>query len=523
MRATISKKIAGIAGLGLVLLAGVTTSNLLAARSQQQSLQRLEQATTVVAEATLIDMYHDGIRAAVLDLSLARTSMSSPEVIATKAQDVTDAADAMLGSLDTVISQHFDPEVDTAGDAVRPQVIAYTNLASGFAEAALAHEFVPGFMVEFEQQFETLEASFLRSARQSSRGRGEVERADAISRRSLAISLVSFAVAALVLEAASVVLGRRIVGPLKTMMAVVGRLAVGDLSGRVGLAPNDEIGEMGVALDEALEQLGSTLHVVGEHASTLAGTSVEPPRSPSNSQAPPPRPRIKLDSCRRAPARCRRASPRAASGAGEMATSIQSISQTAQHAVGVATSAAAMARTTNETVAQLGASSAEIGSVVATITSIAEQTNLLALNATIEAARAGEAGKGFAVVAQEVKELSRATADATADIAGRITAIQTDAEAAVEAINQITEIIAQISETQATIAAAVEEQTATTDQMSRSITDASLGSSEIATNIDSMARTAEEVSASVEQTRLTADQLSALAGELRSLVGGFQR
>ncbi|MEZ5257417.1 MAG: methyl-accepting chemotaxis protein [Ilumatobacteraceae bacterium] len=206
-----------------------------------------------------------------------------------------------------------------------------------------------------------------------------------------------------------------------------------------------------------------------------------------------------------------------------MATSIQSISQTAQHAVGVATSAAAMARTTNETVAQLGASSAEIGSVVATITSIAEQTNLLALNATIEAARAGEAGKGFAVVAQEVKELSRATADATADIAGRITAIQTDAEAAVEAINQITEIIAQISETQATIAAAVEEQTATTDQMSRSITDASLGSSEIATNIDSMARTAEEVSASVEQTRLTADQLSALAGELRSLVGGFQR
>ncbi|MEZ5257416.1 MAG: hypothetical protein R2705_11150 [Ilumatobacteraceae bacterium] len=185
MRATISKKIAGIAGLGLVLLAGVTTSNLLAARSQQQSLQRLEQATTVVAEATLIDMYHDGIRAAVLDLSLARTSMSSPEVIATKAQDVTDAADAMLGSLDTVISQHFDPEVDTAGDAVRPQVIAYTNLASGFAEGRARPRVRPGLHGR-------IRGSSSRRWRRASCGQrgsrvrdaAEVERADAISRRS---------------------------------------------------------------------------------------------------------------------------------------------------------------------------------------------------------------------------------------------------------------------------------------------------------------------------------------------------
>jgi len=96
----------------------------------------------------------------------------------------------------------------------------------------------------------------------------------------------------------------------------------------------------------------------------------------------------------------------------------------------------------------------------------------------------GEAGKGFAVVAQEVKELSRATANATADIAARITAIQTDAEAAVAAISQITDIIGQISETQATIAAAVEEQTATTNEMGRSIGEASSGSIEIAQNID---------------------------------------
>ena len=74
----------------------------------------------------------------------------------------------------------------------------------------------------------------------------------------------------------------------------------------------------------------------------------------------------------------------------------------------------------------------KIGNVVSLIQDIAEQTNLLALNATIEAARAGEAGKGFAVVANEVKELAKQTAQATGEIAEKVSAIQDDARAAAE-------------------------------------------------------------------------------------------
>ncbi|WP_272917481.1 methyl-accepting chemotaxis protein, partial [Nocardioides flavescens] len=170
----------------------------------------------------------------------------------------------------------------------------------------------------------------------------------------------------------------------------------------------------------------------------------------------------------------------------------------------------------------LGTSSQEIGNVVKVITSIAEQTNLLALNATIEAARAGEAGKGFAVVANEVKELAQETAQATKDIAARVEAIQGDTTGAVDAIGEISTIITSINDYQLTIASAVEEQTATTNEMSRNVAEASTSSGEIAANISGVSGAATTTTEALAQTQDTVDELRRTSVELTAAVGAFR-
>ena len=164
-----------------------------------------------------------------------------------------------------------------------------------------------------------------------------------------------------------------------------------------------------------------------------------------------------------------------ATAADEMGASIKEIARNTAEASRVATAAVQSADATNLTISKLGQSSAEIGQVIKVITSIAQQTNLLALNATIEAARAGEAGKGFAVVANEVKELAKETARATEDISQKIESIQADTGGAVTAIAEIGSVIGRISDIQKNVASAVEEQSLTTNEITRNLAEAARG------------------------------------------------
>jgi len=206
----------------------------------------------------------------------------------------------------------------------------------------------------------------------------------------------------------------------------------------------------------------------------------------------------------------------------EMSASIREIAKNASEAARVATGAVRVADTTNTVVGKLGESSADIGKVIKVITGIAQQTNLLALNATIEAARAGEAGKGFAVVANEVKELAKETAKATEDISQKIETIQVDTRQAVGAIGQIGQIISQINDLQNAIASAVEEQTATTNEISRNVADAARGSAEIAQNVVNVARAAQSTTAGSSDTSRAATELARMATELQRLVAEFK-
>ena len=201
----------------------------------------------------------------------------------------------------------------------------------------------------------------------------------------------------------------------------------------------------------------------------------------------------------------------------EMMASIREISKSATEAARVAKAAVGIAETTNQTIHQLGASSAEIGKVIKVITSIAQQTNLLALNATIEAARAGEAGKGFAVVANVVKELAKETARATEEIGQKIEAIQTDTQAAVRAIGEVSQIITQVNDISNVIASAVEEQTATTTEIGRNVTEAAMGTNEIASSIAQVAASARLTTSGAADTQTSSRSLSEMAAKLQLL------
>jgi methyl-accepting chemotaxis protein len=206
----------------------------------------------------------------------------------------------------------------------------------------------------------------------------------------------------------------------------------------------------------------------------------------------------------------------------QMQASIDEIARSTTEASRVAETAMQTVAQTNQRVQTLGASSVEIGKVIEVITSIAEQTNLLALNATIEAARAGDAGKGFAVVANEVKELAKQTAQATEEISARIVAIQEDTNGAVDAIGEISTVMSQISDIQSTIASAIEEQSATTAEISTNIVNAAAGVNDIAGSIDAVASAARDTLGEVSSTAAAAEEMNEIAAGFQNEVDGAE-
>jgi methyl-accepting chemotaxis protein len=306
------------------------------------------------------------------------------------------------------------------------------------------------------------------------------------------------------------------------LLQTVSAAAQGDLTHTVSVKGSDAIGQVGVGLQNLLDAFKGSIQAFASAGDQLSSASGQMSLVSADMSAVAEETAAQSATVGAAAEEVSRNLQTVAAGAEEMSASINEIAGNAVEAAKVASDAVKIAGATNQTILKLGESSAEIGEVIKLITSIAQQTNLLALNATIEAARAGESGKGFAVVANEVKELAKATTEAAENISQKIEAIQTDTRGAVEAIGQITSVIAHVNEIANLIANSVEEQTATTNEISHNVAEAAAGGSEIARNIAGVATAAQATAKGAAESQSAALELSTMADGLKQLIARFQ-
>jgi methyl-accepting chemotaxis protein len=351
-----------------------------------------------------------------------------------------------------------------------------------------------------------------------------VKAAEADSARASTVMVGAGGVAVLLGVLLSWLLIRSITRPLAALNARLAEIADGDgdLTQRIADASRDEVGQAAGGFNRFADRMQGLVAEVAASARRVADSAEELSAVSAELAGGAEETSAQAGAVSASAEDVSGIVTTMAAAAEEMGASISEIAHSTSRATQIVESGVRAADDANATVARLGVSSDEIQSVVKLITVIAKQTNLLALNATIEAARAGEAGRGFAVVAGEVKALALETATATDDIFRKVEAIRLGSGEAVAAIGRIGEVVAEINDTQLTIASAIEEQTATTNEMSRNVMETAAGASEIAANIGGVAQTAEQVSRGAQTTRSTATDLAAASADLRRLVSSFR-
>jgi len=363
----------------------------------------------------------------------------------------------------------------------------------------------------------------------------------------IAILLIAFAVLG-----AGFFIGRSVSRPLSAMTAAMIELAKGNFAIVLpGLGRADEVGEIAQAVetfkvnaeqkarDEAEAKIKQDRIVaelrkadmykladafegaVGEIVEMVSSAATELEASASSLTATAERSQERAIVVAAASEEASTNVQSVASASEELTASVNEISRQVQDSSRVASDAVEQAQKTNNRVGELSKAAARIGDVVELINTIAGQTNLLALNATIEAARAGEAGRGFAVVASEVKALAEQTAKATGEIGQQITGIQSATQDSVGAIKEIGDTIGRMSEISSTIAAAVEEQGAATQEISRNIQQAAQGTLQVSSNIADVQRGASETGSASSQVLSAAQSLSIESNRLKLEVGKF--
>ncbi|MDD5674976.1 MAG: methyl-accepting chemotaxis protein [Chitinivibrionales bacterium] len=346
------------------------------------------------------------------------------------------------------------------------------------------------------------------------------------------------------------IITRSITKPLALGVNFADALSKGDLTQKLAVDQNDEVGGLAKSLNNMAENLKDKMKEISSNSVTLASASEElsaaSTQIAANAEEMHAQSNTVATATEQATANVNNISAAAeemstgvntvATAIEEMSASLNEVAKNCQQESQIAATANNQAKATRDLMERLGVSSNEIGKVIGVINDIADQTNLLALNATIEAASAGDAGKGFAVVANEVKELAKQTAQATEQISNQIEEMQNNTGSAVSAIEEITKIIEEINAISHTIVSAVEEQSATVNEIAKTVGGASSAATEIARNVGESAKglsemssniqgvnkAATDTSSGVQNIKQSAVELARLAGGLQKIVGQFK-
>ncbi|GAA4609530.1 methyl-accepting chemotaxis protein [Actinoplanes octamycinicus] len=465
-----------------------------------------------------VDM--ESTRKNVLNHALSTSSTKKSEYEKALAAD----DEAFAADLDAYASNSVVPEL---ARQVRQQWSDYQRIrdeqvlpASRRHDAATVEKLRDSLLAPAAKQAEASVAQIVE--RETADARNRLQQATTTYRTSRTTILVMLVAGITVASALGLIVVRAIVGNLRRVGAVVATLARRDLTGSAGVTGSDELAVMSRDLDTAIAAVRDTVGELAETATALSSAAVELSAVSGELNKGAEQASGKAGSAAAASENVSASVQSVMAGAEQMSASISEIASNAGQAAQIAQQSLEAAAATTQQINVLAQASTEIGAVVKLITSIAEQTNLLALNATIEAARAGEAGKGFAVVASEVKDLAQETARATEDISNRVSAIQASTTDAAHAVQQIHQIITQINDYNTTIASAVEQQSATTAEMSRAITQAAQGSTEVSASFGGVAEVTTATADSARASQEASDDLSKLAVKLNSLVQVFR-
>lgn len=324
----------------------------------------------------------------------------------------------------------------------------------------------------------------------------------------------------------------------------------GDLTNRLKVKSQDEIGQVARWFNSFIDKIHTLVSDVAENANELNDSSTtleqisrtmakgaEQTADNSNSVSTAvEKMSTSLSSVAAAMEQAAGNMGMVASATEEMSSTINEISKNTVSAKEITEDVVSKTNQASGQIQELGNAADDIGHVVAVITDISDQVSLLALNATIEAARAGEAGKGFAVVANEIKDLATQTASATNDIKEKIEKIRMSTGKTVGQIGDISDVVNKVNEIVLIIASAVEEQSATTqniseniaqvtqglDTINQNILESSIASSEIAKDIGQVTQVANEMNENSNQVDVRSKDLSGLSAKLMELVSKFK-